>query len=693
MSAQFKNYLNSPIRILPGVGKKSQVSIFLIIGIVVLLVAAIFYIGNRYTPDKGLYNIMGVTNAKVYFEQYMSICVENAAKDAIAEYGIVNSQQELADYVELQVRQCVYSEEFMSEGYTITESTLPNVVLFMDENLIEFHLEYPLEFQADDSRFSITTVDYTINKRAGLDLVNNRVTPFITGMATGTEPPSRLILESGDGKAILRLPTNLKPEGFNYIYMRLVGEVQQDPSVLSFVAYDILPFALTFDNSGEEQVQLSISYSEKDIPTEVKEEDLTLVKFSFASDGWEEVESTVEVDSNFVIGPIDAGGRYAVGFKDACGKPKVSRKGPFRCDCAGGVVACYTEGSCQDQSEKQTSWCNQDGEEELDSVCGKDLGQTLDFDCSIGDEPGACSICTVTDSGTETRVFGKCKNTDYSDDITTEALEKGECYVDEILYGQDCIEAEGDKLYIREFYCYKEMSELGSQNTCGSTVYDLDDMGIMLNAEEYSRCGELCGNNQDDDNDGNPDCTDSDCIESPGCVEEEPPGTLSTSHDGAVVRTGTIEEISAFYPDGSTLERVYFAISPPNTVKEPSGDYEEAYCEAFEDGLKAFIGVGSYIGSGEVLPYSVASQEDSSGCPWDYDNSEDHYNAPKTARVNGASKLVLSNGAYQVVYDIAFGEQFPKGGYNIYLMRIKTDDSGFCEGQACWEKVGKLTVE
>lgn len=174
-----------------------------------------------------------------------------------------------------------------------------------------------------------------------------------------------------------------------------------------------------------------------------------------------------------------------------------------------------------------------------------------------------------------------------------------------------------------------------------------------------------------------------------------PPEVISVSPNSVSIGPGNTITFTATYRDLNGVNdftRVYFAVSPPELSIDPSGDKEDANCQAFEEQLMRYVGVVYRQPLGVSGEFYIAAEKDDGLCPWDNDKSKGDMNEPGTMRVESVSHTVNGNDLI-VEYEVTFHNDFPVGNYNIYMMAVDNAGLGSCgDGTACWKKMGEFRV-
>jgi hypothetical protein len=164
-----------------------------------------------------------------------------------------------------------------------------------------------------------------------------------------------------------------------------------------------------------------------------------------------------------------------------------------------------------------------------------------------------------------------------------------------------------------------------------------------------------------------------------------PPQVISvTPSSGLYYNTNTLTFRTVYRDEAGAkdIQKVYFAISPPNYGNDPSGNNEEAYCKSFEGNLSYYFGAVYYPSS---RTFNVASI-DTGGCPWSNTNT----NKLGTAKLLTVSHTTSGNDLI-VDWTIQF-TNFDTGDKNLYLMVEDSLSQGNAAGSGLvWEKKGQIT--
>lgn len=149
-----------------------------------------------------------------------------------------------------------------------------------------------------------------------------------------------------------------------------------------------------------------------------------------------------------------------------------------------------------------------------------------------------------------------------------------------------------------------------------------------------------------------------------------PPQVLSVNpNSGTFINTITLT-FEANYTDPTgidSIQRVYFAISPPNYKTVPDGNYEDACCRNFEKNLTYYFAAVYYPFRGiKMVAYNTTDI-----CPW-----QGLQNTKGTARLRSVSHIAdTARNVLSVKWEVEF-INFETGNMNIYLMAVDNASRG-----------------
>ncbi len=130
--------------------KKSQVTIFVILGLLILVTLIIFF--NKKPEMEEDDALISFDQVKKNFEEYINQCVEIATDNSINRYGLEYIDEQVEYYIEKHIFECMDDfNEFKKMGYTIVSSS-PNIELLIDEKNVETTLNVNITFSKGNKK-------------------------------------------------------------------------------------------------------------------------------------------------------------------------------------------------------------------------------------------------------------------------------------------------------------------------------------------------------------------------------------------------------------------------------------------------------------------------------------------------------------------------------------------------------------
>jgi hypothetical protein len=147
--------------------KKSQISLFVIIGLIFLILVGIFFIflktsvKKETTSEKVAIESFSDTSEKI--ETYVEDCLETVSTDAIDKYGIGNKTRDsLSNYINRHMLDCINDFEDFKK-YDIDINYLPpNATVGINNRLVLVDLEFPVNIQNEQQKKEYETFEYKV---------------------------------------------------------------------------------------------------------------------------------------------------------------------------------------------------------------------------------------------------------------------------------------------------------------------------------------------------------------------------------------------------------------------------------------------------------------------------------------------------------------------------------------------------
>jgi hypothetical protein len=145
---------------------KGQLTIFVIIGLILLILTSIFFINvnKNKTNTNDLNNNLEVD----FIETYVKECIELVSLKSIENKGL-KSEIELKQYVEMYLPQCLDEFKlFIEQGYEIDYKE-QEINIEIDNEIITFDLNLNIDIKKDNSQKTLNEFNYEINRIDGLN--------------------------------------------------------------------------------------------------------------------------------------------------------------------------------------------------------------------------------------------------------------------------------------------------------------------------------------------------------------------------------------------------------------------------------------------------------------------------------------------------------------------------------------------
>ncbi len=267
--------------------KKSQISTFFIIGIILMIAFFIFYFiqNNNNFYRNEIKQSFHFTDVRSDINTYVNQCIKDSATDAIQETGI--REETKGNYIVLvkfKILSCINPliSALREQAYKVTDADIAVNVIFNPETIV-VNIYYPLLIEKDGQKISFKEFDYTFDR-------SNNVR--IPGGITDKE----ITLVSANGKAVLKIPKGVKitdktgkpAENIGIRVEDLHFDGLDNNVVLGQLVYDDFPDGIRF--SGP--VEFSVEFREKDIPPGYTKENIRLAWWNKEKGIWYAVETT-----------------------------------------------------------------------------------------------------------------------------------------------------------------------------------------------------------------------------------------------------------------------------------------------------------------------------------------------------------------------------------------------------------------
>jgi 3D (Asp-Asp-Asp) domain-containing protein len=144
--------------------KKAQITIFLIVGLFLLIsLGFIFYFSGK-TKIENKYSTLDIAKEKIQFASKTQDCIEIQTKEAIDLYGlnIPESEEKISEYIENNLQTCANPDLWRNLGLIVEEDRI-RTNTEISGNWLFLKVNYPVKLQKED--ISVEISDYSYNVR------------------------------------------------------------------------------------------------------------------------------------------------------------------------------------------------------------------------------------------------------------------------------------------------------------------------------------------------------------------------------------------------------------------------------------------------------------------------------------------------------------------------------------------------
>ncbi len=280
--------------------KKSQVSIFSIIGLaIVILISLILFLSTEKSKAPFRESTSFSSNSINLFDIYANSCMEESFKSLFVEYGF--SFEETEERLPGEFINCLNKAE-IPELEILMNEELASAHLIKSEKLIYVEVYLPTKLNSENMQKDIITYTYAFS------LLNSETVSIDSFGKVSTDTK----VTSSDGKAIIYLGegNELQDSEGNRLSKIAVETYDSDNNVLVFgnFLYDFTPSGM----KAEDMFILEIGYDENWIDEE-NELNLKIMNLDEKTGYWKVMPSLVDTERNIVRALVNHFSVYALG--------------------------------------------------------------------------------------------------------------------------------------------------------------------------------------------------------------------------------------------------------------------------------------------------------------------------------------------------------------------------------------------
>ncbi|MBI3033538.1 hypothetical protein HYY72_00065 [Candidatus Woesearchaeota archaeon] len=282
--------------------KRGQVTIFIAIGLLIIVLAGIFILATQPKKPVSALNQASLEQSGLDVQQYVKTCLQQKLSEA-KEFGLKEQLRQVQEaYIQEQLRQCSDFSEFEKQGLTVKAGE-PKAEVILTGQVLMVSVNYPITVRKGDAEISMGKFneyikrDSTLQLRQDTTLTSSRRTLTTDdGRAQITIPQTALITK--DGQQIDGLSMRIIDKNFNSL---------DNPVVYTGVAYEGLPEGAKF----EPGIELTIKYDPGKLPG-VPEESLAIAYYDEEKGIWTVLDSRVDTSSKTVTATITHFTKFAI---------------------------------------------------------------------------------------------------------------------------------------------------------------------------------------------------------------------------------------------------------------------------------------------------------------------------------------------------------------------------------------------
>ena len=270
--------------------KRSQATVFIVIGILIVIVVAFFVISstknNESLADKES-EYLSLSNTRIDVESYVLSCMEYAVKDVIEKTGI--RDETLEDYKNLvidDVSTCSQTlfDKLEIQGFKITTNTIILDVELSAQTIIA-SFSYPIKLEKDGQKIEFEDFEYVFDRsnviRIPSGVVDKESIVVSTNRKAEIKLPDGVKITDGDGNPVEQIGIRVEDLHFDNL---------ENKYVVGQLVYENFPEGVKFS----EPVEFSMEFDPSDIPEGYTEDDIMVSYWNEKLGVWSAVDTEIK---------------------------------------------------------------------------------------------------------------------------------------------------------------------------------------------------------------------------------------------------------------------------------------------------------------------------------------------------------------------------------------------------------------
>jgi exopolysaccharide biosynthesis protein len=150
-------------------GKRGSISLFVILGVFILLVAWGAFVGrpeiSGQVQDEAAF--AGVLDRA---RSYVEVCLEQVTLDAVDAYGFIGSERKISDHIDSNMLDCLNRFELISSLGNEVQYDEPISSVILSDNALNVEVYFPITLNSGDKKVTFERFAYNLQRRTSVDV-------------------------------------------------------------------------------------------------------------------------------------------------------------------------------------------------------------------------------------------------------------------------------------------------------------------------------------------------------------------------------------------------------------------------------------------------------------------------------------------------------------------------------------------
>ncbi len=283
--------------------KLGQVTIFIAVGLVILMVASLaLYLRMQLVETRvgTLEQQVELSSQRTSLKLMVDSCLRDKAVKGVELYGMGEDAERLiTSFIEYEMLPCIDVSPFTEEGIRVYNEE-GSVTTDISENAVSVRMHLPLHLVAEDSEATVEDFAFTLQKIRYVNLPTDQEGMMLEPM-TVTTPNNRAELTIPAGVVVKKDGAGVSPE--DLVSLRLVDRNynnMQNAISIGEILY-LMEKGVTFSPAAT----LTLYYDEDELPPWEDEEELTLSVYNDDTGVWQVLPAVVDTEKNRITAKVE----------------------------------------------------------------------------------------------------------------------------------------------------------------------------------------------------------------------------------------------------------------------------------------------------------------------------------------------------------------------------------------------------